>query len=61
MSFHSNLLKLCKLKVLYFVSYLVEIDIVSRESKPPNYDFYQNDFLSTRKYQTNGTHSVKFS
>ena len=24
-------------------------------------DFYQNNFLSTREYQTHGAHSVKFS
>ena len=35
--------------------------IVSRESKPRNSDFYLNDFLSTREYQTHGAHSVKFS
>ena len=32
--------------------------IVGRESKPHNSDFYQNNFLSTREYQTHGTHSV---
>ena len=35
--------------------------IVGGESKPCNSDFYQNNFLSTREYQTHGPHSVKFS
>ena len=35
--------------------------IVGWESKPRNSDFYQNDFLSTREYQTHGAHSVEFS
>ena len=30
-------------------------------SKPYNSDFYQNNFLSTREYQTHGAHSVEFS
>ena len=35
--------------------------IVDWESKPPNSDFYQNDFLLTREYQTHGAHSIKLS
>ena len=35
--------------------------IVSRESKPFNSDFYQNNFLSTWEYQMHGAHSVEFS
>ena len=38
-----------------------KIYIVGRESKPCNSDFFQNNFLSTREYQTHGAHSVKFS
>ena len=34
--------------------------INSRESKPHSSDFYQNNFLSTREYQTHGAHSVNF-
>ena len=33
--------------------------IVGRESKPRNSDFYQNDFLSMRDYQTHGANSVE--
>ena len=41
---------------------LMEIlDIIGRESKPRNSDFHQNNFLSSREYQTHDKHSVKFS
>ena len=53
-------------KIVY-VQYFLQADchhtlqIVGRESKPHNSDFYQNDFLSMREYQTHGAQSVKFS
>ena len=43
------------------INEVYDCQIVGRGSKPRNSDFYQNDFLSTREYQTHGAHSVKFS
>ena len=46
--------------LLLLMRFCCLLHIVVWESKPCNFDFYKNDFLSTREYQPKDGHSVKF-